>query len=136
MSNVREASSLPAAISMVRPALGASETVSWLPRLSRSMGRTMVSTVCGKCGTRSPVTASRLAASRPRGSCGWQEYRERQGTLPDHDTQSPQGRYPARFGSSRVSRRGTESAVDRGHYLCSNRSRVGLFGVCDTRVLS
>ena len=62
-------------LSMVRPALGASQTVSWLPRLSRSMGRTMVSTVCGKCGTRAPVAASRLAASRPLGSCGWQEYR-------------------------------------------------------------
>ena len=58
------------------------------------------------------------------------------GAFPDHDTQSPQGRYPARFGSSRVSRRGCESAVGGGHYLCSSRSRVRLFGVCDGRVLS
>lgn len=46
------------------------------------------------------------------------------------------GRHQIKFGSSRVSRRWSESAMGRRYYLCSNRSRVRLCGVCDGRVLS
>ncbi|WP_238789169.1 IS3 family transposase [Rothia dentocariosa] len=59
----------------------------------------MVCTGFGKCGTRSPSVGSRSAASRPRGSCAWQECRARARDVPRSRHIKPEEKIPGQIWS-------------------------------------
>ena len=67
--------------------------------IRRYTQRTMVCTGFGKCGTRSPAVGSRSAASRPRGSCAWQECRARARDVPRSRHIKPEEKIPGQIWS-------------------------------------